>query len=82
MVTATTIFTKRLTLEPFTMADVQAIYEIAQEKKSIEDFRYVAHSLDDVKNWLEPSYNNPEEHQSQVKHLHKLSRMDIAAEFG
>lgn len=60
-VTATTIVTKRLTLEPLTLADVQAIYEIAQEKESIEDFHYVAHSLDDVKRWLEPSYHNPAE---------------------
>lgn len=59
MVTATRTITKRLTLEPLTLADVQAIYEIAQEKKSIEDFQYVAHSLDDVKSWLEPSYHDP-----------------------
>ncbi|MEM7029345.1 MAG: GNAT family N-acetyltransferase [Chloroflexota bacterium] len=61
MVTATTIITKRLTLEPLTLDDVQAIYKIAQDKESIEDFQYVAHSLDDVKRWLEPSYHSPEE---------------------
>jgi RimJ/RimL family protein N-acetyltransferase len=60
-VTATTIVTERLTLEPLALADMQAIYDIAQEKKSIEDFQYVAHSLDDVKSWLEPSYHNPTE---------------------
>jgi len=59
MVTVTTIVTKRLSLEPLTSSDVQAIYEIAQEKRSIEDFQYVARSLEDVKSWLEPSYHNP-----------------------
>jgi [ribosomal protein S5]-alanine N-acetyltransferase len=59
MITATTIVSKRLRLEPLTLADVHAIYDIAREKKSIEDFQYVAHSLEDVKSWLEPSYHNP-----------------------
>jgi RimJ/RimL family protein N-acetyltransferase len=59
MATATDLVTKRLTLEPLKLADTQAIYEIAREKESIEDFQYVAHSLDDVKAWLEPSYHDP-----------------------
>lgn len=59
MITATDLVTKRLALEPLTLADTQAIYELAREKKSIEDFQYVAHSLDDVKAWLEPSYHDP-----------------------
>lgn len=61
VVTPTIIVTERLTLTPLTLADAQAIYDIAQEKESIEDFQYVAHSLDDVKRWLEPSYHNPAE---------------------
>ena len=60
MVMATKLGTKRLTLEPLTLADMQAIYDIAKEKKSIEDFQYVARSLDDVKAWLEPSYHDPD----------------------
>ncbi|MEO1352146.1 MAG: GNAT family N-acetyltransferase [Cyanobacteria bacterium J06635_15] len=51
--------TKRLTLEPLKLADMLAIYDIAKERKSIEDFQYVANSLDDVKDWLEPSYHDP-----------------------
>ncbi|MEO0538708.1 MAG: GNAT family N-acetyltransferase [Cyanobacteria bacterium P01_A01_bin.123] len=51
--------TKRLTLEPLKLADMPAIYNIAKERKSIEDFQYVADSLDDVKDWLEPSYHDP-----------------------
>lgn len=51
--------TKRLTLEPLKLADMLAIYDIAKERKSIEDFQYVADSLDDVKDWLEPSYHDP-----------------------
>jgi ribosomal-protein-alanine N-acetyltransferase len=59
MVTATQIVTRRLTLDPLTSADMEALYDIAREKKSIEDFQHVAHSLDDVKAWLEPSYQDP-----------------------
>jgi RimJ/RimL family protein N-acetyltransferase len=60
MFTAETIVTSKLTLSPLTPADEQAIYEIAREKKSIEDFQYTAHSPDDVKAWLEPSYDDPD----------------------
>ncbi|WP_299493783.1 GNAT family protein [Acaryochloris sp. IP29b_bin.137] len=56
---ATTLCTQRLTLEPLTLADIQAIYAIAKERQSIEDFQYVASSVDDVKAWLEPSYHDP-----------------------
>lgn len=59
MVIATNLFTKRLILEPLTLVDIQAIYDIAKNKKSIEDFQYVASSVDDVKTWLEPSYHDP-----------------------
>lgn len=59
MVTATDLRTRRLTLKPLTLADIPAIYEIAKERQSIEDFQYVAHSADDVKAWLEPSYHDP-----------------------
>ena len=55
----TTLETKRLTLEPLTLADMQAIYDIARDRQSIEDFQYVACSINDVKAWLEPSYNDP-----------------------
>ena len=59
MATATKLGTKRLTLEPLTLADIEAIYNIAKERQSIEDFQYVAYSVDDVKVWLEPSYYDP-----------------------
>ena len=59
MVIATNLDTKRLTLEPLKLDDIQAIYDIARERKSIEDFQYVVYSLDDVKAWLEPSYHDP-----------------------
>ena len=59
MTIATKLGTKRLTLEPLKLTDMQAIYDIAQEKQSIEDFQYVARSVDDVKAWLEPSYYDP-----------------------
>ena len=59
MVIATKLGTKRLTLEPLTLADMTAIYDIAQERQSIEDFQYVASSVDDVKAWLVPSYYDP-----------------------
>lgn len=59
MVIATTLCTQRLKLEPLTLADTQAIYAIARERQSIEDFQYVASSVDDVRAWLEPSYHDP-----------------------
>ncbi|MEM8809676.1 MAG: GNAT family protein [Cyanobacteria bacterium P01_G01_bin.38] len=59
MAIATKLGTQRLTLEPMTLADMQAIYDIAKERQSIEDFQYVAWSIDDVKTWLEPSYHDP-----------------------
>lgn len=59
MAIATKLATKRLTLEPLTLSDMQAIYDIAKERQSIEDFQYVAYSVDDVKAWLEPTYYNP-----------------------
>ncbi|MEM9157316.1 MAG: GNAT family protein, partial [Cyanobacteria bacterium P01_F01_bin.33] len=33
--------------------------EIAKERQSIEDFQYVANSIDEVRDWLEPSYHDP-----------------------
>lgn len=59
MTIATNLETERLTLEPLKLTDIPAIYDIAKEKQSIEDFQYVAHSIDDVKAWLAPSYNDP-----------------------
>lgn len=59
MVVATKLCTKRLTLEPLKLGDIQTIYDIAKEQKSIEDFQYVASSIDDLKAWLEPSYYDP-----------------------
>ena len=38
---------------------MEAIYHIARDKRSIEDFQYVAHRLEDVKAWLEPSCCDP-----------------------
>ncbi len=59
MVISTKIDTQWLTLEPLKLDDIHAIYEIAREKESIEDFQYVADSIDDVKAWLESSYHDP-----------------------
>ena len=59
MVIATKLGTKRLTLEPLKLSDLQGIYDIAKERQSIEDFQYVASSVDDVKAWLEPSFYDP-----------------------
>ncbi|MEM9219565.1 MAG: GNAT family protein [Cyanobacteria bacterium P01_F01_bin.150] len=59
MAIAIKLVTERLTLKPLTLADLQSIYDIAQEKRSIEDFQYVACSMDDVKAWLEPAYHDP-----------------------
>ena len=56
----TKLETKRLTLSPLVLTDdIEAIYDIAQERRSIEDFQYVACSVDDVKAWLEPSFYDP-----------------------
>ena len=59
MVVATSLDTSRLTLKPLRLSDVEDIYTNAKEKKSIEDFQYVAHNIDDVKAWLEPSIYDP-----------------------
>lgn len=56
---AITLCTQRLTLEPLTLADTKAIYAIAKERQSVEDFQYVASSVDDVKAWLAPGYHDP-----------------------
>jgi ribosomal-protein-alanine N-acetyltransferase len=55
VVTAPRLPTERLILEPLKRDDIPAIYEIAREKESIEDFQHVAHSIDEVRAWLEPS---------------------------
>lgn len=59
MTVATKLGTPRLTLEPLQLSDLQAIYDIAKEKQSIEDFQYVASSIEDVRAWLEPSFYDP-----------------------
>lgn len=59
MVVATNLETPRLILKPIEPSDIADIYEIAKEKKSIEDFQYVAHSLNDVQAWLAPSLQSP-----------------------
>lgn len=59
MVVAISLDTPRLTLKPLTLSDMTAIYDIAKEKKSVEDFQHVAQSLNDVKGWLEPSLYDP-----------------------
>ncbi|MEM9155563.1 MAG: GNAT family N-acetyltransferase, partial [Cyanobacteria bacterium P01_F01_bin.33] len=53
------LYTKRLMLEPLKLADIPAVYEIAKDRQSIEDFQYVANSIDEVRDWLEPSYHDP-----------------------
>ena len=58
MVKVKKIITDRLILDPLTIDDIEAIYELAKDKKSIEDFQYVANSVEDVKAWLEPSLND------------------------
>lgn len=55
MVAGPRLATRRLALEPLGLDDIPAIFEIAREKQSIEDYQYVARSLDDVRAWLEPS---------------------------
>ncbi len=59
MFKATQLHTERLMLDPLELGDIPAIYEIAKERRSIEDFQYVANNLGDVKAWLEPSYYDP-----------------------
>ncbi|MFL7810154.1 MAG: GNAT family N-acetyltransferase [Anaerolineae bacterium] len=49
------LVTDRLALDPLTTDDILAIFEIAREKESIEDYQYAARSLDEVRAWLEPS---------------------------
>ena len=51
----TTIHTERLVLRPLTTADIPAIFKIARDKQSIEDFQYVATKVEDVEKWLAPS---------------------------
>lgn len=51
--------TERLILDPLKPSDLEDIYRIAQDERSIEDFQYAAESLEDVKLWLEPSLENP-----------------------
>jgi RimJ/RimL family protein N-acetyltransferase len=58
VVTTPPLATARLFLEPLGSADIPAIFEIAKEKKSIEDYQYAARSLDDVRAWLEPSIHD------------------------
>jgi RimJ/RimL family protein N-acetyltransferase len=55
MVAAPRIATQRLVLEPLTLNDIPAVYDIAREKESIEDYQYVARNIDEVRAWLEPS---------------------------
>lgn len=59
MVTPQLLETRRLRLELLTMADLPAIYELARDRKTIEDFQYAAHSLEDVRAWLEPDFHDP-----------------------
>lgn len=59
MAVATKLTTKRLTLEPLAPGDLEDIFQIARERESIEDFQYAADRLEDVKEWLEPSLENP-----------------------
>lgn len=42
MVEISSIQTERLTVDPVILDDVAALYEVAREKASIEDFQYVA----------------------------------------
>ncbi len=53
------LHTERLFLDPLTSADFDDIFRIAQEKRSIEDFQYVASKPEDVRAWLEPGLENP-----------------------
>ena len=61
MVTATTIKTERLLLMPLKMTHLEALFEIAKDPRSIEDYQYAAQEIEDVRQWLEPSFNNSDE---------------------
>jgi RimJ/RimL family protein N-acetyltransferase len=54
------ILTQRLSLIPLDLSDLKSIYQIAREKRSIEDFQYAAHTVEDVRAWLEPSFHDPD----------------------
>ncbi len=56
---ATQLRSKRLILDPLTLADLDDIFRIARVEKSIEDFQYAASTPEDVRAWLEPSLENP-----------------------
>jgi ribosomal-protein-alanine N-acetyltransferase len=59
MVVATPrLVTARLALEPLGLDDIPAIFEIAREKESIEDYQYVVRSLEEIRAWLEPSIHD------------------------
>ena len=53
VIKAVDLVTEWLRLRPLAMEDIHAIFAIAQEKQSIEDFQYAAHSLEDVRSCLE-----------------------------
>lgn len=59
MKAAVKLQTERLILDPLKPSDLEEIYSIARDGRSIEDFQYAAESLEDVKLWLVPSLENP-----------------------
>ncbi len=59
MVVAARLRTERLTLDPATPGDLDEIFEIARDKKSIEDFQHAAEGIQDVRAWFDPSLEDP-----------------------
>lgn len=47
------IATERLELIPIASRDMERIYEIASDPRSIEDFQYMPKSVDEVQGWFE-----------------------------
>lgn len=52
------IKTERLVLEPLSVDNFFALYKIAQNPLSIEDFQYAAKSIDEVKEWFMDDIDN------------------------
>jgi len=46
------IETERLKLVPISFDDIEPLFEIAQDPRSIEDFQYVPESIEDVRQWF------------------------------
>ncbi|WP_299395152.1 GNAT family N-acetyltransferase [Pelagibius sp.] len=59
MVAAARLRTERLILDPAKAEDLDEIFEIARDRKSIEDFQSAAERIEDVRAWFDPSLEDP-----------------------